>query len=500
MSRAVARLRGPAWALAASLVALPGCGTSSGLTDAAEPFDLVVAGGRVIDPESGHDAVADVAIRDGRVVALGSDLGPARRTIDATGNVVAPGFIDLHVHGQDPVSHRYMARDGVTTVLELEAGVPDVAAFVAERDGQAPVHFGASAGHIPARILVKHGAVDVSPETGLPLATEWMHEAATREEIARIVALLERNLDAGALGIGMGLAYTPGAEREEVAAVFALAARRGVPVFVHLAGQEHPTDTAPALAAIALARETGASLHIVHLNSSANLGGDAVLAAIDAVRGEGLDVTTEAYPYTAASTFLQAALFDPGWRSKRGVDYGDLQWVATGERLTEESFHRYRKEGGTVILHFMDAGQVERMLAHPGVMVASDGMPMTPGAHPRGAGTHARVLAHYVRERGVLDLPDAIARMTLLPARRLERFAPAMRRKGRLAPGSDADIVVFDPEAVADAASFEDAMQPSQGIPWVLVGGTVVVADGSLVDGALPGLPIRAEPGTESRH
>jgi dihydroorotase len=451
---------------------------------------MALLGGHVIDPESGRSGIANVCIRMGRIASVEDLVPSARQRMDVSGLVVAPGFIDLHVHGQDALSYTYRARDGVTTALDLEAGTRDVGAFLAERESRAPIHYGVSAGHMAARVFVKHG-VEASLESLAAVGNEWAQAPASEEELARILASLAAGLDAGALGIGVGLAYTPGADDREVRAVFQLAADRGAPVFVHVAQQQHPDDTTPVERVLGHARATGAALHIVHITSSSLAAIADNLAAIDAARSNGVDVTTELYPYTASSTHIQAAVFDEGWREKRGVDYDDLQWVATGERLSEESFLRYREQGGNVILHLMKPGWVRVAMAHPGVMVASDALPMEPGAHPRGAGTHARVLGRYVRDEAVLTLEDAVARMTLLPALRLEAFAPAMKRKGRLQPGADADITIFDPQGVRDLASFEDSLQFSRGIPHVLVGGAFVVRDDRWV-GARPGLGLHS--------
>ena len=187
-------------------------------------------------------------------------------------------------------------------------------------------------------------------------------------------------------------------------------------------------------------------------------------------------------------------MFNPGWQANLRIDYGDLAWAATGERLTEESFARYRREGGWVIIHMMKEENVARAIAHPGVIIASDGVPFVNGrGHPRGAGTFARVLGRYARERKLLTLMEALEKMTLLPARRLEGHVPAMARKGRLAVGADADVTVFDPATVIDRATFEAPTTPSAGIPHVLVSGTFVVRDGRLREDARPGRPVRAE-------
>ena len=208
-----------------------------------------------------------------------------------------------------------------------------------------------------------------------------------------------------------------------------------------------------------------------------------------------MDVTTEAYPYIAGATMLQSAMFDPGFQERLGMTYGDILWPATGERLTAESFARYRKEGGIAILFMIPEVAADQAYRDPHVMVASDGGFRTvdgkPVGHPRSAGTHARVLGRFVRERHVISLMDAVRKMTLLPARRLEAVDPGMRRKGRVRVGADADLTVFDPARVIDVATFENAAQYSTGIEHVLVAGTFVVRRGQLVDGVAPGRAVR---------
>jgi dihydroorotase len=258
-------------------------------------------------------------------------------------------------------------------------------------------------------------------------------------------------------------------------------------------GEEENKDTRPIDGVIAHAEATGAALHVFHLGSSGGEQAAEYLTRIRAARARGVDVTTEVYPYTAASTYIESALFDDGWREKRGADYGDLQWAATGERLDAESFARYRKQGGMVILHSMKAEWVDPLVAAPDVIIASDGMPyVEDNVHPRGAGTFSRVLGRYVREAGSLSLMEALTKMTLLPARRLEAMAPAFRHKGRIQVGADADLTLFDPARVIDRATFEDPWLPSTGIVHVLIGGSFVVRDEAAVPGAAPGRPMRS--------
>jgi dihydroorotase len=472
---------------------------------AAQPFDLVLAGGRVMDPESGLDAVRDVGIQGGRVAALSEQPLAAREVVDVRGLVVAPGFVDLHEHGQNTESHAFHARDGVTTALDLEAGAWPVAPFYAEREGRTRVNFGVSAGHIAARVKLMHGLsighrpTSAGRETGVAGAFRqlvekvyrpmgYARDAATPEQIDELLGLLGEGLDDGALGIGMGLDYTPGAGEDEIRAVFALAAARGVPVFVHMKGAIGADDMSQIDALLGHVEATHAALHIFHLGSSGGPRAPAYLERIAAARARGLDVTTEVYPYTASSTYLESAMFDDGWQERLGISYGDLQWAATGERLTAETFAKYREQGGMVIAYAMKAETVDALVANPDVMIASDGMPFfEQKVHPRGAGTFSRVLGRYARETRALPLMSALRKMTLMPAQRLEGFAPAFRDKGRVRTGADADLTVFDPARILDRATFEDPFQPSAGIVHVLVGGVFVVRDEALVPDAAPG-------------
>src|SRR5690348_600384 len=196
----------------------------------AQTYDLVIRGGRLIDPESKLDAVRNVGISGGKVRAVSASVLAGRTTIDAAGLVVAPGFIDLHSHGQDDENYRAKAMDGVTTALELEVGVADVDRWYGGREGKALIHYGASAGHIPARIAVMH-----DPGAFLPTG-DAAHRAATPEEITAIRRRVEAGLQRGAAGVGFGLGYTTGASRWEVLEVFRTAARFHAPCFVHLRG------------------------------------------------------------------------------------------------------------------------------------------------------------------------------------------------------------------------------------------------------------------------
>ncbi len=487
------------WRIAATLVLslLAFRGAGAGERTPAE-YDLVIAGGRVMDPESGLDGVRNVGIAGGRIAAVTPGPIEGRERIDAGGLVVAPGFIDLHAHGQDPVSARLQAKDGVTTALEMEIGVFPVARWLASREGQALIHYGATVSHPSARALLVDGEEAIhwptlSEEESKRLdGGKYAYQKLSEERVEEIAGLIARGLDEGGLGIGFGITYTPGASRLEILRLFQLAAVRGVPAYVHL---RSAGDSGGRLGAfqevIAAAAVTGAAVHVVHLNSTAGKQARVALEMIRGARARGLDVSTEAYPYTAGSSRIESALFD-SWEGRSGDDYRRLQWPATGERLDAESFRKYREQGGWVIIHGRSEETNEWIVAQPDVMVASDGIPFLYGpAHPRGAGTFARVLGHYVRERQTLGLMTALAKMTLLPAQRVEGVAPQMKRKGRVQPGADADLTLFDPRQIIDRATYERGDAPSSGVVHLLIGGTFVVREGEIVEGVFPGRAIR---------
>jgi N-acyl-D-aspartate/D-glutamate deacylase len=481
--------------LALGHVALPLHGASA---QRAVPVDVVLVGGRVLDPETNLDAVRAVGIKGGRVVSVTVAVPAARDTVDVRGLVVAPGFIDLHVHGQNSISYQYMARDGVTTALELELGTYPVSPWYADRVGKTLINFGVSASHPGARRAMLDGDSTAEGAAVIAATGPFVRSPIEHARLPELERRLDAALDDGALGIGMGINYTPAATREEILRAFGVAARHHAPVFVHLRSAgliDSAGGVAGVQEVIADAAATGAPLHVVHVTSMGLGATPVLLDLIDGARARGLVVTTEAYPYTAGATMLQSAIFDPGFRERLGIDYKDILWPATGERLTAESFERYRKQGGLAIIFSIPESAADQAYRVPHVMVASDGgfsfQNGSPIGHPRSAGTHARILGRFVRERGVISLMDAVRKMTLLPARRLERVDPDMKRKGRVQPGADADLVVFDPARVIDRATFEQPAQYSDGIVHVLVNGVFVVRGSNLVPGVAPGRPVR---------
>ncbi len=463
-----------------------------------EGHDIVILNGRVMDPETGFDGVRNVGIRGDRIIEITQDDLTGTRIIDATGLVVSPGFIDLHVHGMTNKAHEYQMRDGVTTALELESGVRFIEKWMQSKKGASLVNFGATVPHGQLRALAMEEYRHYFSQAKEAIEDEGFdsprlakiqinmgragYRSLAEEDFPRLREILSEELSAGALGVGVPVGYYPGATAAEMLQVYKFAAAKQVPIFSHTRGFGLPGINE----AIANATATGAPLHIVHANSLSLSEIQVTLDLVRAAQDNGLDITTEVYPYTAASTSLQSALFDDGWQEELGISYGDLQWEATGERLTEETFKERRESGGVVIIHMMKPEWIVKGIADDRTMIGSDGMPYHPKAHPRTAGTFSRVLGKYVREEGVIDLMTALAKMTIMPARRLQDVAPVMHHKGRLQVGADADITIFNPDTIIDKADFM-GLQFSEGIEFVLVNGTMVVDGGETVQNVFPG-------------
>jgi hypothetical protein len=478
------------------LTALLVIGSLTAFTQSNIVYDVVLKGGRVIDPETKLDAIKNVGIINNRIAQISSEPLTGKETINVSGLVVAPGFIDMHVHGRSNVEQEYQLHDGVTTALELEWGIEHIGKWYASRQGKALINYGASV----CWPFERFKAIDKYNNDVTELSQTTLNGEATLnnlintispsysavlsiDEMNRTLFNIKSSLQEGGIGIGVPIGYLPKTKPGEMFSVYQLAGEMNALVFSHV----REPDIISIQEVIADAALTGAPLHIVHVNSMALGQIQLALDMVQSAKKKGLDITTELYSYTAGSTLLQSAIFNDGWQEKMNISYGDLQWVATGERLTKETFESYRKTGGVTIIHSMKPEWIKTGIAAPGVMIASDGMPYAKLAHPRTAGNFSRVLGKYVREDKVIDLNTAIEKMTLLPAKRLEGIAPMMRFKGRIQVGADADITIFNPDTILDKATFEKGLEFSAGIEYVMVNGSFVLRNGKTESKVFPG-------------
>jgi dihydroorotase len=462
------------------LVALQ-VGTLSAQSPANAVYDRVILGGHVMDPASRLDAVRNIGLLGGRIAVITTEAIRGRDTVDARGLVVAPGFIDLHAHGQTSETYRFYSLDGVTTALELELGTSDVATWYRERSAGERINYGVSIGHIKVRMAVMHDS-----GTWMPVS-DGAYRAASPAQIGEIAKRMEIGLIEGAVSIGAGFPYTPAATRDELLAVFRVAAKMKTPVHVHIR-----PSVAGLTEALSLAGETGAPLHVVHINSAGLADTPEMLEMISEARTHGRDVTTEAYPYDAGMTEIQSATIQDTYKAAPDERLAELEWPRTGERLNQESFARYTRTGGPVVVHTNTEQMVAVAIHSPLTIIASDAYWQSGTGHPRTTGTFARVLGRYVREAHWLSLMDAIGKMTVMPAQRLEARVPAMRQKGRLRVGADADITIFDASTVVDRSTYLEPSLPPVGIQHVIVNGVSVVAYGHAVEGVAPGKAVRA--------
>jgi len=491
-------------------------------------YDLVISNGRVMDPETIYDDIANVGIKNGAIAVITKKTIKGKETIDATGHVVAPGFIDIHAHGQNIGDYRMQAMQGVTTMLELESGVlPIDAWYQGQAQKKLPLNYGAAAGWTYARIATFS---DTKPEAtaayfqNAQKDNDWKMKIATPEQMEKILAYVREGLDQGALGIGINAGYAPGYGQKEYFALAELAAERNVATFTHVryASNMEPKSSFEAIhELIGNAAITGAHMHLCHINSTSLKDIHSILNMVDKAFERKINISVGAYPWGAASTVVGAAMFSgEGWRERMGSTAENFQ-LGT-KRMTEEQLADYQKNNpGTFITwHFLDESNPEdlalldKSVLHPNILIESDEMfwmtmdqqghienydgdawPLPKGAfsHPRSNGTFAKVLRSYVRERKKMSMLEALRKMCLMPAQTLEGFVPQMKKKGRIQIGMDADIVVFDPETIREVGTYEDPNHPAVGVNSLLVNGTLVVAGGKLITDAAPGQPIRRQ-------
>ena len=492
----------------------------------AQQYDLVILNGRVMDPETGLDAIRNIGVKDGTIGSITEEPISGNETIDAEGLVVSPGFIDIHSHISDfPFGQKLSLRDGVTTPLDMEAGAYPVDAWYAKLEGKSQTNYGAAVSAAAVREILANpdyesrtasillDAFDPHNESGFNMSlTEFL---PSPEQIDEMEAMLEEGIQQGALGLGAVPGYmTRGTTSRETIMWQKLVGKHNLATVLHgrFSSQMPPTTgilgTQEMLASVAA---YGGGLYVSHIHQQALKHTPTAIELVDASKNNGLKTVAAIYPYWQGATVAGADYLAPdNYQRNMGRSYEDIIEVATMKPLTKERYDELlqTQPGASVIFGGVEEEIMLQALADPTTMVESDAAPLsitetgelaiewsTPyeatQGHPRGAGSHAKTL-RLVREKNLMPLMLAISKMSYMQARFLQdNGVEQMARKGRIQEGADADITIFDPETVADNATMEKGGLPSTGIPYVLVNGTVVVRDSKVLEGVYPGKPIK---------
>jgi len=490
------------------------------------PFDIVIVNGRVVDPETKLDAIRSVGIKGNRIAAISKKPLTGAKVIDATGLIVAPGFIDMHAHGQQLPAARAQAFDGVTTALEMESGLFPIGTFydITAAEGR-PINYGASVAWTYARIEAKEPTMPAPDGTIVWFQkafskNNWQNTLATPDELKQILDSVEQGLKEGGLGIGINAGYAPGYGHKEYYELAKLAKSYEVPTYTHvryLNSAEPQSSFEAYQELISLSATTGAHMHICHLNSTSVQDIDDCADLVQSAIDKGLAVTTEAYPYGAGSSVIGAEVFrGDDWLQRWGVPSASYM-EANGKALNQEKVTELQATapGTVVVMHFLkpdedkqDRAKMDRSVLFPGAAIASDAMPWMDDkgtliegdvwplpsnaiAHPRSLACFSRFIEKYVHEYKAVTLVEAMERTSLNACRILEDAVPQMKNKGRIQVGKDADIAIFKLDEVKAVATFEKPNALSAGMKYVLVNGTPIIEAGEMLLDSNPGQAVR---------
>ncbi len=449
-------------------------------------FDLVIHNGFVIDPSGRIYSQLNVGVKNGRVAAVTRDNINGCIDIDASGLVVTPGFIDMHIH-EDPYNSEKDAFEFVISDSMLKMGVVTV---VGGNCGigtmKNPVEYLNAVDRLGYPVNI--GMLSPHEKLRAALGDFSRYEPVGQCDIDGMSELLQTHLDGGCLGLSLGFEYIPGINEAEATALMRVAGKNNKIVTVHQRG-----DGDQAISSIEellfYAAETGAKLQISHLSSMCSFGSmDEAISIIDSSRSEGLDVLFDGYPYYAFCTSIGSAVFDEGFLEK--YHYGDEYYARLqvdaeylqGKEMSKDAFLALREKDpeALVVAHLLNGEEVDRCIAHPASIVVSDGLYSNGQGHPRGSGTFPRLIREHVIEKKLLTLEDAIEKITWMPAKRM-----GLSGKGSLKIGADADITIFDLNKIKDGATYQEPLKQPSGIEYVIINGEIALKSGEIIKNRL---------------
>jgi len=445
-------------------------------------FDLVIHNGFVIDPSNRIYGKLNVGVKNRKITSVTKDKISGSAGIDATGLIVTPGFVDMHIHEDPYIADKdafeftiseAMLRMGVTTVVGGNCGIgimenPVDYLNIVDRLGY-PVNIGMLAPH--ERLRSASGSFS-------------KYETVDRSIIGKMEALLHTYLDGGCLGLSLGIEYDPGINKEEAVSLMSVAAENNKIVAVH---QRSDGDRASISVEelVNYSAESGAKLQISHLSSMCSFGSmDEAISIIDSSRSRGVDIGFDGYPYYAFCTTIGSAVFDEGFLER--YHYGDeyyarLQVCSSephGNVMDKAAFYALREKEprALVVAHLLNEAEVVGCITHPASIVVSDGLYRNGQGHPRGSGTFPKLIREYVVEKKLLTLESAIEKITWMPAQRM-----GLNGKGSLKLGSDADITIFDLNTIRDRATYQEPLKHPEGIEYVVINGEIALKHGEIL-------------------